>query len=140
DDIRPLRKLAANKGMAITNPITVFAAPEAYQAQYRAATGYEWSVDGLWDADNRRRGAEISFYINKPKRSDTTARTQPMDNAPVITQPAQQGGGGGGGRGGGGGFGGGQGGQGQGSVRRGDSAMVRIFNDKNELIRTIRWN
>jgi hypothetical protein len=63
-----------------------------------------------------------------------------MDNAPVITQPAQQGGGGGGGRGGGGGFGGGQGGQGQGSVRRGDSAMVRIFNDKNELIRTIRWN
>ena len=42
DDIRPLRKVAANKGMAITNPITVFTAPEAYQAQYRAATGYEW--------------------------------------------------------------------------------------------------
>ena len=42
-----------------------------------------------------------------------------------------------GGRGGGGGFGGGQG---QGSVRRGDSAMVRVFNDKNELIRTVRWN
>ena len=28
DDIRPLRKAAANKGMAITNPITVFTAPE----------------------------------------------------------------------------------------------------------------
>src|SRR5258705_2689490 len=137
DDIRPLRKLAANKGMAITNPITVFTAPEAYQAQYRAATGYEWSVDGLWDADNRRRGAEVSFFINKPKIADTSARTQPVENAPIVTQPVQQGGGGGGGRGGGGGFGGQQG---QGSVRRGDSAVVRIFNDKKELIRTIRWN
>jgi hypothetical protein len=127
--------------MAITNPITVFTAPEAYQAQYRAATGYEWSVDGLWDADNRRRGAEVSFYINKPQRP--AGQTAPQgDNQQQMPAPQQQqgGGGGGGGRGGGGGFGGGQGGQGQGSVRRGDSAMVRIFNDKNELIRTIRWN
>ncbi len=62
DDIRPLRKAAANKGMAITNPVTVFAAPEAYQAQYQAATGYEWSVYGLWDAENRRRGAASFFF------------------------------------------------------------------------------
>ena len=32
DDIRPLRKVAANKGVLSKN-ITVFAAPEAYQAQ-----------------------------------------------------------------------------------------------------------
>ncbi len=132
DDIRPLRKLAASKGMAMTNAITVFPAPDAYQAQYRAANGYEWSTYGLWDAENRRRGAAISFYINRPKQTIPQAQSesQPM---PAV-QPQ---GGGGGGRGGGGGFGGGQG---QGSVRRGDSAMVRIFNDKNELIRTLRWN
>ncbi len=45
-------------------------------------------------------------------------------------------GGGGGGRGG---FGGG-GFQGGAPGRRGDSAMVRIYNDKNELIRTLRWS
>ena len=135
DDIRPLRKLASNKGMAITNPITVFPAADAYQAQYKAATGYDWSTYGLWDAENRRRGAPISFYINRPQRPPG------QNEAPANAQqqmPTQQQGGGG--RGGGGGFGGGQGGQGQGSVRRGDSAMVRIFNDKNELIRTLRWN
>ena len=137
DDIRPLRKAAANSGKAFTAPVTAFAAPEAYQAQYRAATGYEWSVLGLYDADNRRRGAEVSFFINKPKGSDTTSQ-QP---APAATQPAavptpQRGGGGGGGRFGGGGFG--QGGFAA-SGRRGDSAVVRIYNSNNELIRTLRW-
>jgi len=146
DDIRPLRKVAANKGMAFTSPITVFPAPEAYQAQYKSAPGYDWSVYGLWDAENRGRGAFVSLFINKPKRPDTAAVTRPVTNAPVAAQPeavagGQQGGGGGrggGGRGGGGfgggGFGGGRGGN------RGDSAIVRIYNTNNELIRTLRWN
>ena len=138
DDIRPLRKVAANKGAAMTTPVTVFTAPEAYQAQYRSATGYEWSVNGLWDAENRRRGAEVSFFINKPKAPAGQNQTTPQtENQPQQQMQPQQGGGGGG-RGGGGGFGGG-GGRFGGGGNRGDSAMVRIFNDKNELIRTLRW-
>ncbi len=136
DDIRPLRKVAANGGKAITNPVTVFTAPDAYQAQYKAADGYEWSVYGLWDADNRRRGAEVSFFINKPKAPVDSASRQPTAPAAVTDQPAapvQAFGGGGGGRGGGGRFGFGSPGG------RGDSAMVRIYNSTNELIRTLRW-
>src|SRR5688572_15176563 len=84
DDIRPLRKIASNKAMAITSPVTVFPAPEAYQAQYRAATGYEWSTYGLYDGENRRRGAPVTFYINRPKTAGqpTTAQTE--------TQPVAQ--------------------------------------------------
>ncbi|HEY6063450.1 MAG TPA: hypothetical protein VIV35_07560 [Chitinophagaceae bacterium] len=133
DDIRPLRKIAANQGKSITNTVTAFTAPEAYQAQYKAANGYEWSVLGLWDAENRRRGAEVSFYINKPKLpADTAAKqpTVPATEQPAVVPSPQQGGGAGGGRFG---FGGGGGG-------RGDSAMVRIYNANNELIRTLRWN
>jgi photosystem II stability/assembly factor-like uncharacterized protein len=141
DDINPLRKAAANKGIKFTSPITVFTAPEAYQAQYKAATGYEWSTYGLYDGENRRRGAEVSFFINKPK-SDS-ARQQPPAAAPAPIQPAPaapQGGGGGGGGGRGGGFGGGGFGQGGfGGGRRGDSVMVRIYNSTNQLIRTLRW-
>jgi hypothetical protein len=118
DNIRPLRKAAANNGK-LTNSITVFPAPDAYQAQYRPATGYEWSTYGLWDADNRRRGAAITYFINKPQRPDT-ARTQPADNAP-LTGPGRFAGQATGGR-------------------RGDSVMVRIYNSGNELIRTLRWN
>ncbi len=134
DDIRPLRKLAAMKGQLPSSPITVFTAPDAIQAQYKAAPGYEWSTYGLYDAENRRRGAAVSFYINKPK-ADTAAK-QPAA-PPAATQPVAaavpQGPGGGGARGGGARFGGGGGG-------RGDSAMVRIFNANNELIRTLRWS
>jgi len=95
DDIRPLRKIAATKGAAITNTVTAFPAPVAYQAQYRPATGYEWSVDGLYEAENRKRGAEVSFFINKPALKD--------------------------------------------SIKKTDSARVDIYNDKNELIRSLRW-
>jgi photosystem II stability/assembly factor-like uncharacterized protein len=139
DDIRPLRKAAANSGKAFTAPITVFTAPDAYQAQYRAATGYEWSTYGLYDAENRRRGAEISFFINRPKGADTASRQQPPAAAPTQPTAAPQGGGGGGGRGGGGFGGGGFGQGGAGSGRRGDTAMARIYNAENKLIRTLRW-
>ncbi|MBK7375889.1 MAG: hypothetical protein IPJ02_10110 [Chitinophagaceae bacterium] len=130
DDIRPLRKAASNKGMKFTNPVTVFATKDAYQAQYKAATGYEWSTYGLYDGENRRGGAPVSFFINKP---DSAGRQQPA--AAPAEQPAvaaQQGGG----RGGRGGAG--QGGPGGGG-RRTDSAMVRIYNSGNQLIRTLRW-
>ena len=126
DDIRPFRKIAANKGAAMTNPITVFPAPVAYQAQFRPATGYEWSVDGLYEADNRKRGAEVSFYINKPKTKEDNQQSQPAP-APAE-QPA-------GGRRRGMGAPDGP----HGSGKKSDSAWVKIYNDKNELIRTLPW-
>jgi photosystem II stability/assembly factor-like uncharacterized protein len=104
DDIRPLRKLANSSGKAVTGQITAFPSPDAYQAQYRAATGYEWSTYGLYDAENRRRGAAVSFFINKASRPDTTARAQ------------------------------------SGGAGRRDSVMVRIYNQNNQLIRSLRWN
>ena len=131
DDIRPFRKVAANKGNAISDTIIVFPAPEAYQAQIRPATGYEWSVDGLYEAENRKRGAEVSFFINKPK-----GQKSKEDSLQTQTMPAPEEQPNGGRRRGGAGLG--QGAPGAG--KRGDSARVRIYNDKNELIRSLRWN
>jgi photosystem II stability/assembly factor-like uncharacterized protein len=95
DDIRPLRKIAANKGQTFTTKLTTFSTPEAYQVNYKAATGYEWSTWGLYDADNRRRGAVVSYYIAPTKDTSTKAKT--------------------------------------------DSVQVRIYNDKNEVIRNLKW-
>jgi photosystem II stability/assembly factor-like uncharacterized protein len=135
DDIRPFRKLAGGKGAAITNAITVFPAPDAYQAQFRPATGYEWSVDGLYEAENKSRGAEVSFFINKPKGKASKADSLQTPPTPAPAPEEQAGGGAGGGRRRGGGS---QGAPGAG--KKSDSARVRIYNDKNELIRTLRWN
>ena len=62
------------------------------------------------NAENRRRGAPVSFYINRPQRP--AGQTAPQTDNQPDPAPQPQGGGGGGGRGGGG-FGGGQGGQGR---------------------------
>ena len=133
DDIRPLRKAAAHKGLKFTNVITVFQAPDAYQAEYRSATGYEWSTYGLYDGENRRRDAAVSFFINKPK-PDTTLKqkpvvvTSPVDQVSVVvTQDA-------------GAVRGVRGGRGLGGGKKTDSVMVKIYNPVNELIRTLRWS
>ncbi len=97
DDIRPLRKFAANNGKVFTKAITVFQAPEAYQANYRPAPGYDWSTYGLYGADNRGRGASISYYVNQPAKAATA------------------------------------------SAGKADSVTVQIFNEKNEVIRNLKW-
>lgn len=138
DDIRPLRKLAANKGQLFTNKLTAFALPDAYQAKRKNASGIEYSIWGTYEGENRRSGAPISFFVNKTatdtgrnKLSDTvTMRIYDANNVLVRTLTAKAdtglnryywgmegrgvripGGGGFGGRGGGGGgrFGGGGG-------------------------------
>jgi photosystem II stability/assembly factor-like uncharacterized protein len=95
DDILPLRKVAAGNG-TLSKKLTVFPAPEAFQAQYRSAPGYEWSIMGLWDAPNRSRGAAVSYFIgNLP---DTSAKKARMD-----------------------------------------TVTVKIYNEKNENIRNLKW-
>ena len=130
DDITPLRKAAASNGKPYSSNITVFKAPDAIQAQYRAAPGYEWSTNGLWDAENRRRGAAVSYFINKlstspRKDSSITAPTTPT--SPTTSAGSTQGGGRGQGR------------FGETGAGTRDSVIVKIFNDKNEIIRNLKW-
>jgi photosystem II stability/assembly factor-like uncharacterized protein len=95
DDIRPLRKLAAGKGLATDKKLVVFPTPDAFQAQNRPAPGYDWSTYGLWDAENRRRGAAVSYFVAHTKDTSSKAKM--------------------------------------------DSLQVRIYNEKNELVRNLKW-
>ncbi len=94
DDIRPLRKLAASKGM-LNKAFVAFDSRNVVQAQFKNAPGYEWSTWGIWDADNRPTNAPISYFIKAS--SDTSAKAKK------------------------------------------DSVIVKIYNDKNEVIRNLRW-
>jgi len=64
DDIRPLRAVAKANGAVQTAKLKVFEAPAAYQANFRNAPGYEWSTWGLYEGENKRRGAMVSFFVN----------------------------------------------------------------------------
>jgi photosystem II stability/assembly factor-like uncharacterized protein len=105
DDIRPLRKLAAQKGMLNKN-IVAFENNDAYKVTYKNQPGYEWSTWGVWNADNKSRGAVINFYANV-KTKDTTVKK--------IADTTKQ------------------------KQIKLDTAIVKIYNLQNELIRTLHW-
>lgn len=105
DDIRPLRKLAAQKGI-FSKKIMAFENNDAYQVTYKNAPGYEWSTWGIWDAENKRRGAGINFYATL-KAKDTTTKK--------LTDTLSK------------------------KINKQDTAVVKIYNIQNELIRTLQW-
>jgi hypothetical protein len=128
DDIRPLRKLAANVRNASTStaPLMVFDSPGGVQAQYRPATGYEWSTWGIYEGENRNRGAAVSFMI-RPVAAGTATSTAKEVAAtksgpaagvnPSNTQRAERA-----------------------AARAGsDSISVKIFNEAGTQIRSLRW-
>lgn len=82
DDIRPLRKAAANSGNTFAKKLTVFETPAAYQARYKAAPGYEWSTWGMYEGQNRGRGASYSFYVKPKDKNDSTDKLK-RDSATV---------------------------------------------------------
>ena len=60
DDIKPLRKLAHNKGAATS--FFVSAPDAAINASYKNAT-YEWSTWGMYDGTNRPAGYPFTVYL-----------------------------------------------------------------------------
>jgi photosystem II stability/assembly factor-like uncharacterized protein len=83
DDIRPLRYVAANSGTTFTKPITLFETADAYQTNYKPAPGYEWSTWGLYEGQNRNRGAAYTFFYNPTKEKTDTTKKIKTDSAIV---------------------------------------------------------
>ena len=67
DDIRPLRAIAANKGMLADKKLSTYESPIAYQAFETGPPGIEYSTYGLYAADNRGSDASINFFVRNDK-------------------------------------------------------------------------
>jgi hypothetical protein len=67
DDIRPLRALAAGKGMLADSRLKTYESPVAYQAFETGPPGIEYSTYGLYAADNRSSDAAINFFLKTDK-------------------------------------------------------------------------
>ncbi|MDT7832942.1 hypothetical protein RQM59_11160 [Flavobacteriaceae bacterium S356] len=70
DDIRPLRAMATG---AASKTLALFEPPTAYQAAYQQPTGSRFGADALYNGENRRFGAMISYYINRPEKKKEEA-------------------------------------------------------------------
>ena len=72
DDIRPLRAIAADNTI-LSKEIKLFTPPTGYQAAYQQPSGSRFGADAIFNGENRKRGAKITFYLNKQKAESTKA-------------------------------------------------------------------
>ncbi|MEM9076135.1 MAG: hypothetical protein AAGC43_03805 [Bacteroidota bacterium] len=78
DDIRPLRALASNKGL-LQKEVGLFPSPDAYLAAYQQPNGSRFGADALYNAENRKRGAMITYYVKEVKK-DTEKKADDADD------------------------------------------------------------
>ncbi|WP_435622780.1 VPS10 domain-containing protein [Flagellimonas sp.] len=67
DDIRPLRALASNTNL-LQKEVSLFPSPDAYLAAYQQPNGSRFGADALYNAENRKRGAMITYYVKDVKK------------------------------------------------------------------------
>ncbi len=67
DDIRPLRALASDMTL-LNKDIVLFDPPTAYQASYQQPTGSRFGGDALYNAENRKKGAMLTYYLKEGKK------------------------------------------------------------------------
>ena len=134
DDIKPLRKLAATRGDLPLKKLIAFDPPPSFMMKYKIAEGYNSNPWGMFEGKNRDHGAEYSFYIKPSLKTDSnfaakkptlvfdsTQKRMPrsggedLEKMELDSSKAKM-------------------------VNRAaaDSATVKIYNENNELIRTLK--
>ncbi|WP_445385350.1 WD40/YVTN/BNR-like repeat-containing protein [Robiginitalea sp. IMCC44478] len=67
DDIRPLRAIAGNPAV-LSKEISLFPSPTAYLAAYQQPSGMRFGGDATFNAENRKPGAMITYYLREGKQ------------------------------------------------------------------------
>ena len=75
DDIRPLREIAKSGKQLLDDKLVLFEPPTAYRTKTQQANGTRFGANAIFNGENRKSGAMISFVINKPD-SKTNSQEQ----------------------------------------------------------------
>ncbi len=78
DDIRPLRAVASDKTI-LQADAKLFTPPTAYQAAYQQPTGSRFGGDAMYNAENRKEGAMITYFIKEGKKKEDTKKDSDED-------------------------------------------------------------
>ncbi|MDX1628197.1 MAG: hypothetical protein R3345_05825, partial [Fulvivirga sp.] len=122
DDIRPIREMAASGAAVLDQPLVMFDAPDAYLTLNQQPTGTRFGADAMFNGENKRGGAMLSFVVNKPeekkkeeqddkkkrkkkKEEESEANDEESDKEDISY----------------------------------DSLKLEVYNSKNELIRTLGY-
>jgi len=126
DDIRPLRQLAKEGTQILTKPLHVFSPPDAYQVTFQDPAGILFPGNAMFQGENKRSGAMISYVLNKPEEKKEAAPEAVKSNSKksdkksevkqVEVKKEEK----------------------SGSKVKYDSIMLEVFNAKGEKIRTVK--
>ena len=85
DDIRPLRALASDKSILNTDA-KLFSPPTAYQAAYQQPTGSRFGGDAMYNAENRKSGAMITYFLKEGKKAMKKEKSDDKDDEADTTE------------------------------------------------------
>ena len=75
DDIRPLREISQYGTEIILKTLKLFTPPTAYISQTQQPSGTRFGGNAIYNGKNKKRGAMISYVINKPEiKKDVSAK------------------------------------------------------------------
>ncbi len=80
DDIRPLREMAKTQAAALDKGLAIFEPPTAYLAQYQQPSGTRFGANAIFNGENRKSGAMISYVFNEEKKTDETKKTDSIQS------------------------------------------------------------
>ncbi len=120
DDIRPLRAMAREGAALLDAALTVFDAPDAYQAVYRQALGTRFAAQAIFAGENRPRGAMISYAVN-PEAVKQMADADPERSANETGPSASV-----------------EAGMEKKEEKKTDQVQIEILNAAGEVIRTLK--
>ncbi len=78
DDIRPLRAIATDPTV-LNKEIALFTPPTAYQAAYQQPTGSRFGGDALYNAENKKYGAMLTYYLKKGLKKEPSKEKKADD-------------------------------------------------------------
>jgi len=82
DDIRPLRAIA--NGDLLSKKTVLFTPPTAYQAAYQQPTGSRFGADAIYQGENRKGGAILSYYVKIDDKKTNESNSKKTEETPKV--------------------------------------------------------
>ena len=115
DDIRPFRALAKEGAQLLNKTLHLFQPPAAFITQNQQPSGTRFGANAIFNGENRAKGAMITYSINnlETKKAPIKEEKKKKNIKTAASKEAKP-------------------------PIKYDSIIFEVFNDKNELIRTIK--
>ncbi len=86
DDIRPLREIAISGSQILDEKIKIFSPPTAYISTIQQANGTRFGGNAIFNGVNRKRGAMISYVINKKEEKNEEKKPKDKTSTEKATK------------------------------------------------------